>query len=341
MSTKKLSIITVCLFIISLGVYYNENYRSTSLVSGSYFIKGLDLGKIQKISLNFEKDKSITFSRDQGQFTLNSHKSYPADTSKVNDLIYQIASIRIKDKVTSKATLTELQKYGLTSDTKKYQIEIYDTENKKTQSFMIGKKLKNKGHYLLKDGSKEVYLSDGSLWIDSSYKDFISRVLIDVEKDSVEKVLVSAGESLEIERKEKEFNLINPNKEANKEKIDSYVSGLKNTRFDDFFTQDEPKVKEVSFDKSVKIRLKNKLTYDLRLGEKNGEYFVKASALANDVPNKVVISQGADKKELEGVGDMIQARQKADQFNIEKGSWVYRIDKSNYQKLVKKSSEFM
>ena len=341
MSTKKLSIVTFCLFIISLGVYYNENYRSTSLVSGSYFIKGLDPGKIQKISLNFEKDKSITFSRDQGQFTLNSHKSYPADTSKVNDLIYQIASIQIKDKITAKANLTELQKYGLSAETKKYQIEIFDTENKKTQSFMVGKKLKNKGHYLLKDGTKEVYLSDGSLWIDSSYKDFISQVLLDVEKDSVKKILVSAGESLEIERNEKEFSLVTPKKDAKKEKIDSYVAGLKSTRFDEFFAHDEEKVKKVSFDKSVQIKLKNKLTYDLKLGEKNGEYFVKATALASEVPNKVVISQDADKKELEGVGDMIQARQKADQFNIEKGSWVYRINKSNYEKLVKKSSEFM
>jgi len=340
-STKKLSIVTICLFLISLGVYYNENFRSTSLVSGSYFIKGLDVSQIQQISLKFEKDKSLLLSRDQGQFTLNSHKSYPADTSKVNDLIYQIASIQIKDQVSSKATLTELVKYGLTDDTKKYQIEIFDAENKKTQSFLVGNKLKNKGHYLLKDGSKEVYLSDGSLWIGSSYKDFISRVLLDVEKTSIERMLVQAGEAIEIESENEKFKLVAPKTEAKEDKVDSYISGLQNTRFDDFFAYSDPEVKNVSFDKSVKISLKNRLTYNLKLGENKGEYFVKATALASGVPNKVVISQNTDQKEIEGVGNMIQAKQKADQFNIQKGAWVYKIDKTNYKKLVKKSSELM
>ncbi len=341
MSTKYLSILTLVLFVVSLAVHFNENYRSSSLVSGSYFIKGLDLKNVYRISLKFEKDKEIELTRDQDQFTLNNHKSYPAETSKVNDLIYQIASIQIKEKIGSGYSEEQLKDYQLTGDSKKYQIEIYDTEGKKTQSFFVGKKLKNKGHYLIKEGSNDVYLSDGSLWIDSSYKDFINRILLDVEKDKIEKILVRASESLEIERKDKEFNLVQPQKEVKKDKIESYVAGIGNTRFEEFFKHDEEEVRSIDFNKSLQIKLSNKLTYDLKLGEKNGEYFVKASALASEVPNQVTIDQSAGVTELAKVGDMIDARQKADQFNLEKGVWVYKVDKSNYEKLVKKSTELM
>lgn len=341
MSVKKLSILTSCLFMVSLGVYFKENYRSSHLASGGYYIKGLDPSKVQKISLNFEKDKEISFVRDQNQFTLSSHKSYPAATNKINDLIYQIASIQIKDKVASSASEEDLKQYGLTEETKKYKVDIFDGGGKKTQSFYVGKKQKSRGNYLLKEGSNDVYLSDSSIWIDSSYKGFIDRVIVDIDKDSVEKVLVNSGETIEIEKKEKEFILVNPKKEAKKEKLESYMTSFKQTRFEDFFKHNEDKVRDISFDKEIKVSLSNKLTYDLNLGQKKGEYFIKALALASQVPNKVVISQDADKDELEGVGNMIEAKQKADEFNIKRGAWVYRIDKSDYEKLIKKSSDFM
>jgi hypothetical protein len=341
MSTRNLAILTFFLFCTSIVVHYKENFRSSSLVEGSYFVKGLDPGNIRKISLKFQKDQEISLSRDQDRFTLNSHKSYPADTSKVNDLIYQIASIQIKEKIGSGYSEEKLKEFGLTNESKKYQVEIFDNKGKRTQAFFVGKKHKSKGHYLIKEGSGEVYLSDGSLWIDNSYKDFIYRSLVDVEKENIDRILIKSGEALQIARKDQEFSLVEPKKEAKKGKIDGYISGLKNVWFDDFFPTSDESVKSVRFDKSVQIKLKNKLTYDLKLGEKGGKYFVKASALASEVPNKVVVDQSAGIEELSEVGNMIEARQTANQYNLEKGAWVYQLDKSNYEKLVKTSSQLM
>ena len=167
------------------------------------------------------------------------------------------------------------------------------------------------------------------------------QVLFEIDKNSIDKILLSTGETIEIERKEKDFDLVKPKKEASKEKLEIYASNFKKTRFEDFFKHDDSEVRDIHFDKEVKVILKNKVTYDFKLGQKKDKFFIKASALASEIPNKVVIRQDADKKELEGVGNMIEAKQKADEFNIKKGSWVYRIDKSVYENLVKKTSELM
>ena len=99
MKLKTLSIFTGILFVASIFVYMNENRRGTDLLTGSDYVKGLDINKIQKISLSFEKGKKITLSRDSNRFVLENHKSYPAKTDKVNDLIYKIASIQVREKV--------------------------------------------------------------------------------------------------------------------------------------------------------------------------------------------------------------------------------------------------
>ena len=247
----------------------------------------------------------------------------------------------MQEKITAKASNEDLEKYGLTKETKKYHIEIYNAEGKRTLSFFIGKTSKNKGHYLLREGTQEVYLSKNSLEIDSSHKDFINRVLVDVDKDSVIKVLIHAGENMEIERREKEFALVNSKKEVKKDKLSNYISEFSSALFEDFFKPDEQKVQNVDFNKELHIQLNNKLNYTLKFAEKNGEYFVKAIALIPDIPNQVVINQDADRKELENVGNMLQAKQKADQFNRIKNSWIYLMDKNNYEKFIKKPSQFM
>ncbi len=90
MNIKTLSISTGVLFIIALTVFVFENRRGTDLVAGSDFIKGMDAEKIHKISLSFSGDKNIVLVRDSEHFVLENHKSYPAATEKVNNLIYKI-----------------------------------------------------------------------------------------------------------------------------------------------------------------------------------------------------------------------------------------------------------
>ena len=139
MKLKTLSLVTVVLFALSLGLFYIENRKSTDLLEGSYYVIGLDVETINKISLLFSEDETLTFERDGSKFLITNHKSYPASTEKINDLIYKIASLQIKKKITSSPSEKALEEYQLSPESRKYLIEIYDNNNIKTVSFSVGK----------------------------------------------------------------------------------------------------------------------------------------------------------------------------------------------------------
>ena len=380
MSLRNLSILTVCLFFISVGVYYKKNYRSSVLSSGSYYVKGLDPSEIGKISIQFQKGdknkKEISLKRDQNIFVLTGNSSYPASTNKVNDLIYKIASIQIKKPLSPSDE--KMKKWGLTEDTQKYSIEIYDLEGQKTQSFRVGKTFK-KGNYIMKEGTKEVYLTDGFVTFDPSYKDYIDRFLLGQNTSPIAKVWLKSNEIIEIEQErikselsekpkdtdlpkkqdhdgEKQahkahhkktsegiaFRWVKPEKKAlqvKKEKLKNYILGLKKIQFSDFFSLKDEKFKKVQFNRELKIHLENNLVYHLKIGSLKDQYLVQISA---SVPSeKIIIRKDSDEKELQNADQALRAKVAEQDFNILRASWLYSLDKESYNQIMKKSSDFM
>lgn len=342
MKLKTLSIFTSILFVISIFMYVNENKRGTDLLTGSDYIKGLDISKVQKINLSFKEGKTISLTRDSNKFVLENHKSYPAATDKVNDLIYKIASIRVKEKIASGANEDDFEKYELDDKGAKYKVELIDNDGKKTVSFRVGKSYKGKGNYLLKDGKDEIYLSENTLWLNSSYKDFINTVLLEVKRDEIEKVSLKTDKDLKIVKKDNEFVVEEPRgKKYKKEKVEEYTKSFSSIRFKDFYTIREPKVQSLDFDKVIKIQLKNKLIYKMSLAKDKEDYFLKLTALLEEAPTQFVVKQDDGKEELQKIEDTIKAQEEAQRINMEKGAWVYKVDKSTYEKIAKESKYFL
>jgi hypothetical protein len=327
MKLKTLSIFTSVLFVLSLFVYTNENKRGTDLLAGSDYIKGIDINKIQKISLSFEGDKKLTLTRDSNKFVLENHKSYPADTAKVNDLIYKIASIQVKEKVAFANDEDDLKKYELDANKCKYLVELFDKDGKKTVSFRVGKSYKSKGNYLYNENKKDIYLSQSNLWLNSSYKDFINTVLLEVKKEDVEKVTLKTDKELEVTSENKKFN--------------EYIANLSNLKFEDFLTITDPKAQGLQFTKEIQVELKNKLIYKISLAQESKEHFVKLRALLDEAPKQFVVRQQDGKEELQKIEDVIRAQGDAQKLNNEKAAWIYKVNKSTFEKLVKDSKFFL
>ncbi len=342
MKLRTLSIVTGVLFITSIFVYLNENKRGTDLLTGSDYVKGLDINKIQKIDLSFSGGKKLTLKRDSNRFVLANHEAYPASTNKVNDLIYKIASIEVKEKVESGVDEDDLKKYELDNGKKKYLVEIFDNDGYKTVAFRVGKNYKGKGNYLFKEGQGDIYLSKENLWLNSSYKDFINTVLLEVDTKDIEKVSLSAGQPIEIVKKEKEFVVENPkNKKFKKEKVEEYIRSFSSLRFEEFLSFTDPKVMGLQFDKDLVVKLKNNLIYKISLAKKNDEHFVRVAALLEEKQNRFVVKQDTDKEELSKIEEMIQAQAEAQRVNLERGTWVYKINKAEYEKIVKEAKFFI
>ena len=338
---KKLSILTGILFVISILVFVNENKRGTELLAGSDYIKGLDVGKIQKIVLNFKDDKKLVLSRDNNHFVLENHKSYPAASDKINDLIYKIASIKVEKKIASGVKEEELKKYELDAKTRQYAVELFDNNNKKTVSFRVGKKEKGKA-YLFKEGEGDVYLSQDNIWINSSYKHFVNTTLLNVKSDDIKKISLRSDTQIEIVKKDDDFVVENPGrKKFKKEKAKEYSKNFTSLRFEDFYSPVDSEVRALKFAKKVSLSLKNKLTYEMSLTKKKKDYFVKVSAGVDDVRQNIVVGKEDGEEKLKDIGNILEAKTSAQRFNLEKGRWVYKIEKSLYEKLVKNSKSFL
>jgi len=342
MKLKTLSIFTTVLVIISVFIFINENKRGSDLILGSDYIKGFDIEKIHKIVINFKDSKEIILTRDNDKFLIESHKFYRAASAKVNDLIYKIASIQVKEKITSDASEADLKKYELDEKSKQYRVEFYGKDGKKTISFKVGKNHKDKGNYLLKNEQKEVYLSMNSLSLDSSYKDFIDTILLNLKKDDIAKVQLKSNKEIELIKEEQELVLITPKtKKYNKDKIDEYYESFRDIRFNNYFKTNDSDVQNLNFNKYVKIQLKNKLIYNMTLAQNKNRYFVKLNVLVDEMPEQILVNRNAGKEELQKIEDMIKAQSNAQKINIEKANWVYQIDKSIYENILKKEKFFL
>ena len=341
MKLKNLSILTGVLFVISIFVFVSENKRGTDLLAGSDYIKGLDVNNIQKIVLNLKNEKKLVLSRDGNQFVLENHKSYPAASEKINELIYKIASIKVEKKVSPDVEEDDLKKYELDAKSYQYAVDIFDNSDKKTVSFRVGKRDKGKV-YLFKEGDKNVYLSQSNVWINSSYKHFVDTTLLDVQSDDIEKISLKSDTQIEIARKNKEFVVEKPgNKKFKKDKAKEYSKSFVSLKFDDFYSHGEPEVQALNFAKKVSLQLKNKLIYEVRLAKKKKDYFVKLSARVDEVPPNIVLKKDDGEEKLKDIGNIIEAKTSAQRFNLKKGRWVYGINKSLYDKLAKTSKSFL
>ena len=341
MRLKNLSILTGILFVISIIVFINENRRGTDLLSGSDYIKGLDVNKIQKIVLSFKEDGKVVLNRDGDRFVLENHKSYPAASDKVNDLIYKIASIQVDKKVSTGVKEDDLKKYELDEKNRHCTVELFDNDNKKTVSFRIGKREKGKS-YLFKDGEGDVYLSKSSVWINPSYKHFVDTVLINVVSDDIERINLKSDAEIEIVKKDEDFVVEKPaGNKFKREKIEEYSKSFTSLRFDDFYSRNETEVQAVKFSENIKIQLKNQLIYEMSLGKHKKNYFIGMNAGAKEANQAFVVKKDDGEEKLKNIGNIIEAKTSAQRFNLEKGSWIYKIEKSLYDKLVKRTKFFL
>ena len=341
MNLKSLSILTGFLFLVSIFVFINENKRGTDLLSGSDYVKGLDVNKIQKIALNFKEDKKLIFNRDGGRFVLENHKFYPAASDKINDLVYKIASIQVEKKIASGVKEDDLKKYELDEKSRQYAVELFDNDNKKTVSFRVGKREKGRA-YLFKEGEKDIYLSKNNVWFNSSYKHFIDTILMDVKSDDIEKISLKSDIQIEIVKKGKGFVVVKPTKNKfKKEKVEKYSKNFTSLGFDDFYSRQDSEIQSLRFARSVSLHLQNKLIYEIGLAKKKKDYFVKMSASVKEAGQTLVVKKDDGDQKLKDIGNIIEAQTAAQRFNLEKGSWVYKVSKSLYEKLAKSPKFFL
>ena len=326
MSLKKLTILTSVLFIISLFVFYFENRRGTDLVADSELVKGLDASAIYRMEIKFKGNQTINISREENRFILKNHKGHPASPERLNDTIFKLANIQVREKVASSPSARDLANYALDESGREVLVQIYGLKGEKLFGLSIGKSYKSFGNYVQKEGQSEVYLSNEPIHLSSNYLDYVEPRLLQIPKEDIAKV---------------EIQINGKKGEVKKAKADAYFTAFSLVAFDDFFRPDESEMSGLNFSDEIIIHLKNKLTYRLDLAKKGEQSFLKIHALLDDIPEQVEINKNDSPEKLKEVEGMAKAQAEAQRFNVLKAPWIYRIDEMTAKKILKDPKDLL
>lgn len=331
MKLGHLSLVTLILFFISLGVFYQDTQRGKGTIEGSSFLKGLNIAGVSKITFKPKSKEEITFLKNGDHFILESHKSFPAENTKVNDLLFKLSNLKIKEKVASELDDEELESFELGSKNSQYEIKLYDEKGDFLSGFKIGKSWKGKGRYLLKESTGEVFLSTDNVWFSSSFDSFISKTILELKSDDIKSVRVSGKTQFSFSLEDDKVKVEGEGAEKVKQdKSKEYLRSLNRLSFEKYFNPGDKEVSQLRFDEQITLETVDKRLLVVELAKKGADYFARAKATVNEQQSTFVVRQDDDAEKLMEIDNLVKSQGAAQKFNQERGAWVYKISKSEY-----------
>lgn len=132
----------------------------------------------------------------QGEDWFVGDKKYTGNFNACENLADKFAEVKLLGKVTKSDNEAVLAKYDL-NDEKVYKVSVY-SEGKTLRTFRVGKTTStNSQVYMMVDGSNDIYMAAGTLQNDcaKSINDLRSKVVIQIDKDSIQSVTVDKAEN--------------------------------------------------------------------------------------------------------------------------------------------------
>lgn len=341
----KASVLAVVLLIASYGVFTLEHQRGTDINIGQELIGGLDVEKIYAFKILEEGTEVLSFRREDKDFILDNHHSYPTDASKINELLFNVSSITIFDKLrTTKEKFSELK---VDEGSFKTSVVFYDESNKKMLQLYVGKTAKGNKRYVRLKGKDEVYLSAKDVSILTTKDSYIDKKILKFKNDMVTSVEVrpSKGNSYQIKRDPKgKTKVITAKKmKFDESKLTKALDSANDLLLSDFYFVGDEEVNNLKFDRYYRVKLKDGSSYQIQIASrkknKEDEHFVKLSMNLENMPEKVVLDQSS-KEDIKRVDKLLKLQTKYQQFNNKHGRWIYKVTKDQAEKLEKPVTDF-
>ncbi len=342
---QKISILGITagvLFVISFGLYLYQHRLITPSITGRDFIQGLDVSRVDKIEIR-DQEKEIVLSKNGKSFLLSKHSEYPADTEKVNDLLYKLASIKLDSEITD----GDSKSFDLGDKEFKYEISLVDERGRPITAFRVGKSVKQKGHYLRFLKENKIYLSESPIHFSVEPKNYVIKKLLTLNSEVESLELTKKSQSLsfqtqEGEDKQKAWIAAGiPPKKLEISSIESYLTSLKGLELIQFYLSDADEVQDLDLEAKIEVATENNLSYQLELLKKEDKYFVRMGVNPLQMPATVEISQSDSSEELKKVEGLLVVQDLAKKFNLKHSGWIYEIPAHQAEALLKERKDFL
>jgi hypothetical protein len=344
MSNRKLAILgVVAAFMVIWAVAQSRISSSKKTESGelTYLIQGLNTADIGSIVLG-TGGNAVTLKRNQGHFVVVNKDNYPADASRINELITACLGIQTTELYTDeKANHKDL---GVTEEDARSVVKFFKQDSSPITGVIIGKdREKGRGAYVRLTSNDKVYVTPEAPWIKSRAMDYIDQQLITINRDDIESVTVSyPGGNYTLSKGDKGIILENlpEGKKLKKSKAcEQIFNALTNLRFDD--VMGKVSEKNLNFEKQYVCKLKDSTVYTISITRKDGKSYVSCDCEFTDktpVTKERSIESEEDLKKKEA---KLLAQDKANEFSAKHKGWVYEISEGTANLMTKQPSELV
>jgi len=317
MKASKLLFILVLTLLIGGGAVYMFQEQEKQVLDqefGQEFLSGLS-DKINDVSRVIVQDDAMTVNlvKKESDWVLEEKSGYPADFSKVKQLLVTLADMETIESKTSRPESygrIGVQGVGVEGDEKSKQIKLLDKSEGLLYSVIIGKAKQASGPgskqalYARLENEDKSWLVSGSVRVPTSLDQWLDKAIVNIDRKEIQSVEIKHADntSLKIFKAEKEATdfTIEEQPAGTKVKsvstVNNIASGLQNLTFDDVvvrskFEIDEKEISHVSFktfdDLIVNAKLAKKddkdyIWFDAKSATGEGESMNKAQELNND-----------------------------------------------------------
>ena len=346
MNTNKLAILGIIAVVTAGGAVLQSrisrpagvtNFASTPL------IEGMPIDAIVSITIESEDGaKSVTLDRADGMFVVAQKNSYPADVSKINNLISKCLDIRVREKITSDAANHADLK--VTPQTARYVVSFKDKDGKPITGAAISPADGDSGRAFVRLlSSNDVYAIDSDPWINTGAVDYVNTKLFEAPREKISRVAVLTPQD--------KYNLV-VNEGLDSIKLEDVPEGQKQNdsacrsvfgalswlNFEDVM-KEAPAA--AAFDYTYSCKLNDTTVYKLSIAKDQDNYYVKVSA---DFMDKTPVEKERrveSEEELKQKEAKLLAIDSVNTFNKRHQGWVYKIPSYKGSDLTKPLSELI
>jgi len=344
MSNRKLAILAVIAAVmIVLVVVQSRLHRSEVRVwrGGGHLIQGLDTGKIAGITIG-PGENAVRLVRKEGRFVVANKEDYPADISKINDLLTSCLDIITHELITTNpANFDELE---VTEEKAKSVVKFLDAGQKLITGVIIGKKQpETKSWYVRLVSGNEVYSASKVPTIYDDPMDYIDKQMVNIDRSDIVKVTVAGPNetyTLTVDpNDEDKITLENlpTGKKLKEGPARSVLSALSYFSFKDVKRETSFEKDKLNFNHSYVCHLKNLMIYTFHIAKVDGKTYLKCNAEYTGDTREILKS----KQNLEDKEKALLTRDEAVNFNNKHKGWVYEIAQWKADNLTKKLSDLL
>jgi hypothetical protein len=343
MNNKKLAILGIiaALMVLLAVIQARLSNRPTVVSAGkAYLIQGLEPADINTIVLASGDNKVTINKQEGGGFVVAEKDNYPADISKINELLTSCMEIKTYQYVTDNPE--NYDSLELTEEKAPAIVKFLKKDSSVLTGIIIGKaRADGEDFYIRLVSDNKVYLSDSVPQISTDAINYISRQLFSVKRDNLESVTVidpNGQYTLKPGATEKDSSILEPvpeGKQAIGSVCDTVFTALTNIQFDDIAKE----VDNLTFDRQYICKFKDTTVYTLKIAKDGDNTYITCSAIFGDATKVEASSEPEPLEETKKKEAKLLAWEAANKFVLTHRGWIYSIPNYLADRLTKDISE--